>query len=377
MATCGCRADVFVVGGGPAGLVAAIAARRKGFSVTLADGAGPRIDKPCGEGLMPETRASLAELGIALDPSAGYPFKGIRFLRGSKQVSAEFPSGCGVGIRRPVLHAMLVARAEECGVRLLWKTPVTGITSGSVEMGDVSVQARWIVGADGSGSRVRKWAGLDAMAMRKQRYARRRHYAVKPWSDYVEIYWAAGLQAYVTPIAPEEVCVMLIAENPAGATFEGALDALPGLKERLGDAAPASRERGAITSMHTLRHVVRGNLALAGDSSGAVDAITGEGLHLAFEQARALACAMEAGDLACYERAHRRLARHPARMGKLLLLLGRNPAIQRRTLHMLAAHPALFRDLLHVSAGQASPLRTLATSMHFGWEFFTPLSHHT
>ncbi|MGH9700209.1 MAG: hypothetical protein ACRD52_12220, partial [Candidatus Acidiferrales bacterium] len=62
---------------------------------------------------------------------------------------------------------------------------------------------------------------------------------------------------------------------------------------------------------------------------------------------------------------------------KLLLLLGRNPAIQRRTLHMLAAHPALFRDLLHVSAGQASPLRTLATSMHFGWEFFTPLSHHT
>lgn len=364
---------MFVVGGGPAGLVAAIAARRKGFSVTLADGAGPGIDKPCGEGLMPETRASLAELGIVLDPSAGYPFKGIRFLHGSKQVSAEFTSGCGVGIRRPVLHSMLVARAEECGVRLLWNTPVSCITSNSVEMGETSIQARWIVGADGSGSRVRKWAGLDAPARRKQRHARRRHYAVKPWSEYVEIYWAAGLQAYVTPIAPEEVCVMLVAENPAEAMFERALDALPGLKARLGDAALTSRERGAITAMHTLRHVARGNLALAGDASGAVDAITGEGLHLAFEQARELACAMEAGNLGRYERAHRRLARHPARMGKLLLLLGRNSAIQRRTLHMLAAHPAMFRDLLRVSAGQASKLGALATSLHFGWEFIASL----
>ena len=33
------RADVLVVGGGPAGLAAAIAARMKGFSVTVMDGA--------------------------------------------------------------------------------------------------------------------------------------------------------------------------------------------------------------------------------------------------------------------------------------------------------------------------------------------------
>ena len=44
--------DVFVVGGGPAGLVTAIAARQQGFSVMVADGSDHPIDKPCGEGLI-------------------------------------------------------------------------------------------------------------------------------------------------------------------------------------------------------------------------------------------------------------------------------------------------------------------------------------
>ena len=40
--------DVFVIGGGPAGLATAIAARQRGFDVVVADGAQPPIDKPCG-----------------------------------------------------------------------------------------------------------------------------------------------------------------------------------------------------------------------------------------------------------------------------------------------------------------------------------------
>src|SRR3979490_781323 len=51
--------SVLVIGGGPAGLAVAIAARMKGFDVTVADGAKPPIDKACGEGLMPGTMAAL------------------------------------------------------------------------------------------------------------------------------------------------------------------------------------------------------------------------------------------------------------------------------------------------------------------------------
>jgi flavin-dependent dehydrogenase len=42
--------DVFIIGGGPAGLAAAIAAREKGCKVAVADCTRPPIDKACGEG---------------------------------------------------------------------------------------------------------------------------------------------------------------------------------------------------------------------------------------------------------------------------------------------------------------------------------------
>ena len=55
--------------------------------------------------------------------------------------------------------------------------------------------------------------------------------------------------------------------------------------------------------MRTLRSVQRGRVALVGDASGGVDAITGEGIRLGLRQASALAEAMAAGNLQQYEKA--------------------------------------------------------------------------
>src|ERR1700677_830086 len=96
--------DVFVIGGGPAGLAAAIAARRKGFEVTIADGARPPIDKACSEGLMPDGLAALAGLGITIDSADAHPFHGIRFLGAGVSVEAGFPGGSALGVSRTVLH---------------------------------------------------------------------------------------------------------------------------------------------------------------------------------------------------------------------------------------------------------------------------------
>jgi flavin-dependent dehydrogenase len=54
-----------------------------------------------------------------------------------------------------------------------------------------------------------------------------------------------------------------------------------------------STERGAITSSRKIKAVYREHIALIGDASGSVDAITVEGLYLAFRQATALADAIE------------------------------------------------------------------------------------
>lgn len=171
------KTDVFIVGGGPAGVAAGIAARQKGLSVLVADGAEPPIDKPCGEGLMPETLASLRSLGVEINPLEGHPLRGIRFLHQDTRIHANFQGCEGIGIRRPLLHERMLAKAVECGVQLLWKTPVAGMSERGVQLRREFVEARWVIGADGSGSRVRRWSGLDSAAKKSQRHATRRHIA--------------------------------------------------------------------------------------------------------------------------------------------------------------------------------------------------------
>src|SRR5262245_20380725 len=92
--------DLLVIGGGPAGLAAAIAACRRGMSVTLMDSAVPPIDKACGEGIMPDGVAAANALGIDLREAGARPFRGIRFCEEAQQVEADFPGGQGMALRR-------------------------------------------------------------------------------------------------------------------------------------------------------------------------------------------------------------------------------------------------------------------------------------
>jgi menaquinone-9 beta-reductase len=365
------QTDVVVIGGGPAGLAAAIAARRKSFTVMLADGAEPPIDKPCGEGMTPETEQALRDLGVKLPEEAGYRFRGIRFVAGDSRMAADFPNGQGIGIRRPVLHRLLVEEAERLGVHLLWKTPVAGIAANEVRLSRGTLVTRWIIGADGSGSRVRRWARLDKAMRFERRSATRRHYRVRPWSEYMEVHWGQRAQAYVTPVSCDEVCVVVAAENADDANFETALMELSELRERVTRAECASRERGAITAMHCLQAVARENVALLGDASGSVDAITGEGLRLSFRQAEALASALHTDDLGSYQRAHRRLARRPLWMGSLLLQLGKNAWLRERTLRLMRHTPELFAKLVAIHVAESTPEGLLSTSAQFGWRFLT------
>ena len=113
------------------------------------------------------------------------------------------------------------------------------------------------------------------------RYAFRQHYRVAPWTDRMELALGQHGQIYVTPVAKDQVCVALISRDPRLRLTE-ALQRFPELKSRLDEADVSSDERGALTATCKLKRVSRGNVALIGDASGTVDAITGEGLCLAF-----------------------------------------------------------------------------------------------
>jgi flavin-dependent dehydrogenase len=157
-----------------------------------------------------------------------------------------------------------------------------------------------------------------------------------------------------------------MAETPAYGLFETVLNQMPALREKLFGASLGSRERGAVTAMRTLRCVQKNNVALLGDASGGVDAITGEGLRLAFRQALSLADAMAANDLTQYQRAHGKLVRRPRLMGNLMLWLGRSPRTRARVLRAMHDNPELFARLLATHAGDGSPAHLVSAGAQLG-----------
>lgn len=364
------RIGVLVIGGGPAGLAAAIAARTKGFDVTVADGAKPPIDKACGEGLLPGTIAALSELGVGICPGDGQVFRGVHFVDASTSAEATFPGATGFGVRRTVLHQKMVERAQECGVTLLWNTPTAGLPSGGAILGGKVVNAKWIIGADGIHSRVRRWSSLNTKRQREIRFAQRQHFRVKPWTDYMEIHWGKNAQVYVTPLSDDEICIALISRD-SRLRLQDAWRELPWLAGHLRHVQPSSAERGAVTVTRSLHRVYKGNVALIGDASGSVDAVTAEGLCLSFRQAIALASALGSEKLENYQRDHRRLARRPSTMSRLLLLMDRYPSVRKRVLRCLAGEPELFERLLAAHLGESSPRFLAATGLRFGWQLLT------
>jgi flavin-dependent dehydrogenase len=360
-------ADVLVVGAGPAGLATGIAARLQGLSVTVSDTRRPPIDKTCGEGLLPEAVVSLQKLGIGLNSTHAFPLAGIRFTDEESSAAARFPNSFSFGVRRTVLHQLLVERALEVGVTLLWGVSVSEFGLHGARIDGSSYPCRWFVGADGQNSAVRKWAGLGARGARRRRFGFRKHYSITPWTDLVEAYWGERCQIFVTPTGNTEVCVSLLTRDPQ-LRIDEALLRFPELVQHLRGARGLTAEQGAITGLEKTRGVVRGSVALVGDASGTVDGIAGQGMSLAFQQAIRLGEALAGGDLNPYAAAHRRICKMPARLNRLLLLMDQSSWIRRKALRLFAKTPRLFAGVMSIHTGQRAPEDVKAREfLDLGW----------
>jgi flavin-dependent dehydrogenase len=211
-------------------------------------------------------------------------------------------------------------------------------------------------------SKVRRWADLERPFPGSVRFGIRRHYKVVPWSRFVEVSWGEGVEAYLTPVGPERLGVSFLWSD-GKARFDALLSRFPRLQARLEGAEFESSARGAGPLRQGVRSVCRGQIALVGDASGYVDAITGEGLSLAFHQAEALVRCAVAGRLKAYPAQHRQITRGYRLATGLLLAVSQRPWLRRRALYALGREPRVFQYLLGFNDGVYRPPLSLLPAL--------------
>jgi flavin-dependent dehydrogenase len=335
--------DLLVAGGGPAGLVTALHAARAGLSVTVVERRTPPIDKACGEGMMPYTLQQLEALGIT---PPGKPFRGITYLDSERCVDAPFRAGSGLGVRRTALHSALVDAACAAGVDLV-TAHVGSISQDSDSVQCAGFRARYLAAADGLHSPIRRSLGLARPSRGSRRWGLRRHIHTAPWSDRVEVYWGEGAEAYVTPVADD--CVGIAILTARQGSFESRLAEFGALSDRV-NGHPHGPERAAGPLRQRVAGRTAGRVMLVGDAAGYVDALTGEGLGIAFGGAELLVNCVLAERPGDYDRQWRRMSRrYRVLTAGLLHAVEYGPA-RSRIMPAATAFPSAFTRIVNLLA---------------------------
>ena len=366
--------EVVVVGGGPAGLSAALICARRGLDTTIVEKRTFPVIKACGEGLMPGGVDALKRLvpQELINKMEYQKFSGIRYIAPNGEcTSGYFGKGDGWGIERSELSKLLGQASEkEPKIKILQNTVAT--VKGSpeqpiVHFNDQTLRPKLLIAADGLHSPIRRWAGLNGPPSKLKRWGLRQHYQIKPWANLVEVHWSKDMEAYVTPVSPNTVGVAVLSHRELISSWQKPIS----LKETLqifSDLGPklllseAKDQLIGIGPLHqTVKRTGTGKVVLVGDAAGYLDAITGEGISNAMEQALLMDRILEKQKektrldelVIDYSNQLPALMRSYYWLTRLTLLLHRRPSLVNQVVKVFQKTPWLFNYLLDLNSARS------------------------
>jgi geranylgeranyl reductase family protein len=315
----GVRADVVVVGAGPAGSSAAWWLAQAGLDVVVLEKAAFPREKVCGDGLTPRGVRALDDLGV--DTSGWVRHKGLRVAGGGQVVEVDWPRltnwpDYSLVCRRRELDARLAAHAQTAGARLHTEVAVTdplldeagrvaGVRTRSVpDREPAEVHAPLVVSAEGVSGRLAKALGLVRREDRPLGIAVRRYVRTpRTHDDYLDISFDLAPEGSTAAGMPGYGWIFGMGDGTANVGFglldtrrsDGSdhrqvlrrwLDTFPAA-DQLGEEYAVSPLRGAGLPMalHRQPAYSRG-LLLTGDAAGTVNPFNGEGISYAMETGR-------------------------------------------------------------------------------------------
>ncbi|WP_433827279.1 geranylgeranyl reductase family protein [Actinoplanes sp. CA-015351] len=272
--------DVAVVGAGPAGSAAALAALRSGASVLLLDRAAFPRDKTCGDGIAAEALDVLTELGV---PDAAAGFRSVERLRlvapGGAAVARTLPRPAHT-VPREIFDERLVRAAVAQGADLRLHKAHRVREDDPIVI-DETYRARVLIGADGAGSVVRRALGHGANPAGHLAIAIRGYAPAADTGEQVIVTTRQRWPAYAWrfPIGDGTANVGY------GELLRGRGVSRAYLRKRLDELLPGSepeRVSGHHLPLSTRRPAAgRGSVLLAGDALSLINPLTGEGIFYA------------------------------------------------------------------------------------------------
>lgn len=360
--------DVVIMGAGPAGSSAALAARQSGASVLLLDRAAFPRDKACGDGIAPHTLDVLRDLGVT-DVEKGYqPVPALHLVGPSGAAVIRPLARPDYTIPRTVFDARLVDGAVAAGATLAQHTVRTIDERPDSVVLDGVISARCLVGADGAYSLARRTIGEPANPDGYMALAIR-GYAPAVGGPEQQIVTAPATQwpayAWNFPIGDGQ------ANIGYGEVLRGTPLSREHLLERLASLLPdvdtksATALRAHHLPLSTYRPVpARGRVLLAGDACSLINPFTGEGIFYAVlsgSLAGAAAARSDRGPARLYiEALRRRLGRH-LRHSRFAAFLTSRARVVDATIRASASDQGVFDTIVDLGLGDGRlNVRTLA-----------------